>query len=137
MFIYDLNSAVGDVAWAPYSSTVFAAVTTDGKVSGPFLTLLSLYLRQAEYLRVSLLESPSHAQVSRVRWDIGLSYARPSGKRGHLCQEALRREWGCWSPWRRHGGWDAITQLFLSSPGKEARGWQGSASPIEILKSQN
>lgn len=32
MFIYDLNSAVGDVAWAPYSSTVFAAVTTDGKV---------------------------------------------------------------------------------------------------------
>lgn len=41
MFIYDLNSAVGDVAWAPYSSTVFAAVTTDGKVSSPFLTLLS------------------------------------------------------------------------------------------------
>lgn len=32
MFIYDLNSAVGDVAWSPYSSTVFAAVTTDGKV---------------------------------------------------------------------------------------------------------
>lgn len=41
MFIYDLNSAVGDVAWAPYSSTVFAAVTTDGKVSDPFLALLS------------------------------------------------------------------------------------------------
>lgn len=36
MFIYDLNAAVGDVAWAPYSSTVFAAVTTDGKVSSPF-----------------------------------------------------------------------------------------------------
>lgn len=33
MFIYDLNAAVGDVAWSPYSSTVFAAVTTDGKVS--------------------------------------------------------------------------------------------------------
>ena len=28
----DLNSQVGDVAWAPYSSTVFAAVTVDGKV---------------------------------------------------------------------------------------------------------
>ena len=27
----DLNSQVGDVAWAPYSSTVFAAVTVDGK----------------------------------------------------------------------------------------------------------
>uniref|UniRef100_H2YH11 Uncharacterized protein n=1 Tax=Ciona savignyi TaxID=51511 RepID=H2YH11_CIOSA len=31
MFTFDLNSAVGDVAWAPYSSTVFAAVTADGK----------------------------------------------------------------------------------------------------------
>eukprot|EP00761_Pharyngomonas_kirbyi_P007077 gb/GECH01007086.1/.p1 GENE.gb/GECH01007086.1/~~gb/GECH01007086.1/.p1 ORF type:complete len:636 (+),score=169.87 gb/GECH01007086.1/:1-1908(+) len=29
---FDLGSAVGDVAWSPYSSTVFAAVTTDGKV---------------------------------------------------------------------------------------------------------
>ncbi|KAK9529339.1 hypothetical protein VZT92_013441 [Zoarces viviparus] len=32
MFTFDLKAAVGDVAWAPYSSTVFAAVTTDGKV---------------------------------------------------------------------------------------------------------
>lgn len=48
MFIYDLNSAVGDVAWAPYSSTVFAAVTTNGKVSAPFLTLLSPHWRQDE-----------------------------------------------------------------------------------------
>jgi len=29
---FDLASPVGDVAWAPYSSTVFAAVTADGKV---------------------------------------------------------------------------------------------------------
>lgn len=35
MFIFDLHAAVGDVAWAPYSSTVFAAVTVDGIVS-PF-----------------------------------------------------------------------------------------------------
>ncbi|KAB5549256.1 hypothetical protein PHYPO_G00065340 [Pangasianodon hypophthalmus] len=32
MFTFDLNTAVGDVAWSPYSSTVFAAVTIDGKV---------------------------------------------------------------------------------------------------------
>ncbi|KAL0978206.1 hypothetical protein UPYG_G00167470 [Umbra pygmaea] len=31
MFIFDLNAAVGDVAWSPQSSTVFAAVTIDGK----------------------------------------------------------------------------------------------------------
>ena len=29
---FDLDSPVGDVAWAPYSATVFAAVTDDGKV---------------------------------------------------------------------------------------------------------
>lgn len=29
---FDLGNAVGDVCWSPYSSTVFAAVTTDGKV---------------------------------------------------------------------------------------------------------
>ena len=33
VFTFDLDSPVGDVAWAPYSSTVFAAVTADGKVS--------------------------------------------------------------------------------------------------------
>merc|ERR1711988_373461 len=29
---FDLNHSVGDVAWSPYPSTVFAAVTSDGKV---------------------------------------------------------------------------------------------------------
>jgi dynein intermediate chain 1 len=29
---FDLRSPVGDVAWAPFSSTVFAAVTENGKV---------------------------------------------------------------------------------------------------------
>jgi dynein intermediate chain 1 len=29
---FDLGNAVGDVAWSPYSSTVFSAVTSDGKV---------------------------------------------------------------------------------------------------------
>ncbi len=34
MFTFELEigAAVTDVAWAPYSSTVFAAVTTEGKV---------------------------------------------------------------------------------------------------------
>jgi len=32
MFSYDLNCPVGDVVWSPYASTVFAAVTADGKV---------------------------------------------------------------------------------------------------------
>jgi len=32
---FDLGNAVGDVSWSPHSSTVFAAVTTDGKVHAP------------------------------------------------------------------------------------------------------
>uniref|UniRef100_A0A3B3WS86 Dynein axonemal intermediate chain 1 n=1 Tax=Poecilia mexicana TaxID=48701 RepID=A0A3B3WS86_9TELE len=32
MFTFDLGSPVGDVCWAPYSSTIFAAVTIDRKV---------------------------------------------------------------------------------------------------------
>lgn len=31
LFVFDLGCSVGDVQWAPYSSTVFAAVTVDGK----------------------------------------------------------------------------------------------------------
>merc|ERR1719158_2759391 len=33
MMSFDLNNAVGDVAWAPFASTVFVAVTADGKVN--------------------------------------------------------------------------------------------------------
>jgi dynein intermediate chain 1 len=32
LMTFDLNGSVGDIAWAPYSSTVFAAVTAEGKV---------------------------------------------------------------------------------------------------------
>ncbi|XP_067887592.1 dynein, axonemal, intermediate chain 1, paralog 2 [Heterodontus francisci] len=32
LFTFDLHSPVGDVTWSPYSSTVFAAVTTNGKI---------------------------------------------------------------------------------------------------------
>ena len=29
---FDLNNQIGDIAWAPYSSTVFSAVTSEGKL---------------------------------------------------------------------------------------------------------
>lgn len=32
LFIFDLGAPISDVKWAPYSSTVLAALTTDGKV---------------------------------------------------------------------------------------------------------
>ena len=30
--MFDLDSHVGDIAWAPYCSTVFSAATVDGRV---------------------------------------------------------------------------------------------------------
>ncbi|CAE7646342.1 unnamed protein product, partial [Symbiodinium sp. KB8] len=43
---FDLANAVGDIAWAPYSSTVFAAVANDGILMYPFLPSFSPTLLQ-------------------------------------------------------------------------------------------
>lgn len=51
MFTYDLNSPVGDVAWSPYSSTVFAAVTTSGKVIY-FIVLHKIFLRAVPTFKI-------------------------------------------------------------------------------------
>ncbi|CAG9860678.1 unnamed protein product [Phyllotreta striolata] len=32
LFVFDIGERIGDVKWAPYSSTVFACVTTEGKI---------------------------------------------------------------------------------------------------------
>ena len=46
LFSFDLNNSVGDVAWAPYSSTVFAAATADGKVmSKGYYSITLTFLR--------------------------------------------------------------------------------------------
>lgn len=41
---FDLASPVGDIAWAPYSSTIFAAVTAEGKVSIAMRYLTSAFI---------------------------------------------------------------------------------------------
>lgn len=43
LMVFDLNSSVGDVAWAPYSSSIFGAVTADGKVCF-LIFIIGLYL---------------------------------------------------------------------------------------------
>ena len=40
---------VGDVAWAPYSSTVFAAVTIDGKVGTHFILDTSYFIHKLAF----------------------------------------------------------------------------------------
>lgn len=57
LFTFDLNNSVGDVAWAPYSSTVFAAVTADGKVCVPLFkaTIHLVHSGKVHFLPVSKL----------------------------------------------------------------------------------
>jgi len=48
LFEFDLNASVGDVTWAPFSSTMFAAVTADG-----CLHIFDLAISKTEAIHVS------------------------------------------------------------------------------------
>ena len=48
---FDLGNAVGDVAWSPYSSTVFAAVTSDGKVRFMYAVVIMFYTKWMVFYR--------------------------------------------------------------------------------------
>lgn len=110
MFIYDLNSAVGDVAWAPYSSTVFAAVTINGKVSVLFLRCRAATRARMRFPRVFLLES-THGP-GRGRQEVttvclcfqGPGHPGPCQKRNCSPHEPSRREWGSSSGRRECSG---------------------------------
>ena len=67
LYTYDLGAPVGDVAWAPYSSTTFAAVTTDGKIHvydmvwdryRPICTQSIVHRRKAKLNQIAF--NPSH-----------------------------------------------------------------------------
>ena len=62
LFTFDLNNSVGDVAWAPYASTVFAACTADGKVGqnrALFLHIYAISSLVVTLIRAASLSSPS------------------------------------------------------------------------------
>ena len=67
LYTYDVGAPVGDVAWAPYCSTTFAAVTTDGKVLvydmvwdryKPICTQSIVHKRKAKLNQIAF--NPSH-----------------------------------------------------------------------------
>jgi len=47
---FDLGQAIGDVAWAPYSSTTFAAITSDGGATSGVVKLYDLSVDRNEPL---------------------------------------------------------------------------------------
>ena len=64
LFMFDLNSQVGDVAWAPYSSTVFAAVTIDGKVH-----IYDLYINKYSPVCVQAVVPKKKARLNHISFN--------------------------------------------------------------------
>lgn len=64
LFTFDLNNSVGDVAWAPYSSTVFAAVTADGK-----MFLYDLNINKYEPLCEQMVAQKKKTKLTHVEFN--------------------------------------------------------------------
>ena len=64
LFMFDLNAQVGDVAWAPYSSTVFAAVTIDGKVH-----IYDLYINKYNPICVQAVVPKKKARLNHISFN--------------------------------------------------------------------
>ncbi|XP_063813562.1 dynein axonemal intermediate chain 1 [Pseudophryne corroboree] len=79
MFVFDLNSAVGDVAWAPYSSTVFAAVTTDGKVH-----VYDLSVNKYEALCQQAIVAKKKTKLTHIEFNPVYPVINVGDDRGHV-----------------------------------------------------
>ncbi|KAF4795497.1 hypothetical protein TURU_092386 [Turdus rufiventris] len=64
MFVYDLTTAVGDVAWSPYSSTVFAAVTIDGQAH-----VFDLNVNKLEPLCTQLVVTRKKNKITHIQFN--------------------------------------------------------------------
>ncbi|KAK6643167.1 hypothetical protein RUM43_004670 [Polyplax serrata] len=64
LFVFDLGCAVGDVQWAPYSSTVFAAVTADGKCH-----VFDIHINKYKPICVQNVASKKKNGLTRLRFN--------------------------------------------------------------------
>ncbi|KAG5883705.1 hypothetical protein JTB14_007424 [Gonioctena quinquepunctata] len=64
LFVFDVGDRVGDVKWAPYSSTVFAAVTTEGKVY-----VFDLNINKYKPICVQAIVSRRRNKVTRISFN--------------------------------------------------------------------
>uniref|UniRef100_A0AAQ5ZJF0 Dynein, axonemal, intermediate chain 1, paralog 2 n=1 Tax=Amphiprion ocellaris TaxID=80972 RepID=A0AAQ5ZJF0_AMPOC len=61
---FDLKEPIGDIAWSPYSSTVFAAVTTDGNVH-----VFDLNINKYEALCQQLVVDKKKAKLTHIAFN--------------------------------------------------------------------
>lgn len=64
LFVFDVGDCVGDVKWAPYSSTVFAAVTNEGKVY-----VFDLNVNKYKPIAVQAIVSKKRNKLSRIAFN--------------------------------------------------------------------
>ena len=77
--MFDLNSQVGDVAWAPYSSTVFAAVTMDGRVH-----VYDLHINKYNPVCVQAVVPKKKARLNHISFNQTHPIIIVGDNRGHI-----------------------------------------------------
>jgi dynein intermediate chain 1 len=86
LFIYDLGSAVGDVAWAPYSSTVFAACTADGKVY-----VFDLNVNKYEPLTEQIVVQKKRTKLTHITFNQRYPILLAGDDRGNVTTQKLKK----------------------------------------------
>ncbi|KAF6210680.1 hypothetical protein GE061_013787, partial [Apolygus lucorum] len=79
LFIFDLYCAVMDVQWSPYSSTVLAATTSDGR-----LNLYDLNINQLTPICVQTICYPQSGYTTRLRFNLKLPFILVGDSKGFL-----------------------------------------------------
>ena len=79
MFTYDVNAPVGDVAWAPYSSTVFAAATLDGKVH-----IFDMFMDRYKPVCVQAIVARRKAKLNHICFNLTHPIIIVGDSRGHI-----------------------------------------------------
>ena len=79
LYTFDVNSQVGDVTWAPYSSTTFAAVTIDGKVH-----IFDLFIDRYNAVCVQAVVPKKKARLNHIAFNPTHPIIIVGDSRGHI-----------------------------------------------------
>nr|CAD7430628.1 unnamed protein product [Timema monikensis] len=83
LFVFDLGAPVGDVGWSPFSSTVFGAVTSDGK-----LHIFDLNINKYKAICIQNIVSKRRNKLTRLAFNYKLPIVIVGDDRG--CATCLK-----------------------------------------------
>ncbi|XP_024085896.1 dynein intermediate chain 2, ciliary isoform X2 [Cimex lectularius] len=79
LFVFDLECVVGDIQWAPYSSTVFAAVTSDGNIH-----IYDLNINKHDAICVQTIFAFEQSIATRLRFNNKIPIILAGDSKGHV-----------------------------------------------------